>query len=85
LAFLQLNEYNRIPLILDKQARVSSTETVNFCNNVSADTENIPAAKSKIIQTPVQKAVFIKAWPQGLHPSLEQALKHFERNGIPMT
>lgn len=58
--FLQLNVYNRIPLILDKQARVSSTETTNFSNNVSVSTENKPAAKSNIIQTRVQTAVFIK-------------------------
>jgi hypothetical protein len=66
LVFFQLNEYNRIPLILDKQARLSSTKTINFSNNVSADTEDKPAAKSNIIQTPVEKAVFIKGWPKGL-------------------
>ena len=58
--FLQLNVYNRIPLILDKQACISSTETTNFSNNVSAGTENKPAAKSNIIQTRVLRAVFIK-------------------------
>ena len=68
MVFLQLNVYSRFPLILDKQAHVSSTETINFSNKVSADTENTPAAKSNIIQTPVQKAVFIKAWPKGLPP-----------------
>jgi hypothetical protein len=52
MGFLELDVYNRIPLILDKQARVSSTEAINFSNKFSADTENKPAAKSNIIQTP---------------------------------
>jgi len=85
MVFLQLNVYNGIPLILDKQARVSSTKTINFSNKVSADNENTPAAKSNIIQTSVQRAVFIKAWPKGLPSSLEQTRKHFGGTVIPMT
>jgi len=85
MGFLQLKVYNRIPLILDKQAHVSSTETINFSNKVSMVTENNPAAKNNIIQTHVQRAVFVKAWPKGLLPSLEQTLKHFGGIVIPMT
>jgi len=58
MAFLQLNVYNRIPLILDKQARVSSTEAINFSNKFSADTENNPVAKATSCKRPAEGSVY---------------------------
>jgi hypothetical protein len=57
MAFLQLNVYNRIPLTLDKQARVSGTEAINFGNKVSADTEILLRLKATSYKRPTEGSV----------------------------